>query len=60
VEQYLARWNLFREHPITAPGHSERRSGLAKKQDYTDGYHLIIFAAVFEVTARLRIANTAL
>ncbi len=31
VEQYRARWNLSREHPITAPGYSERRSGLAKQ-----------------------------
>jgi predicted transcriptional regulator len=29
VEQYRAR--LPREHPITAPGYSERRSGLAKQ-----------------------------
>jgi predicted transcriptional regulator len=31
VEQYRARWNLPREHPIIAPGYSERRSGLAKQ-----------------------------
>jgi predicted transcriptional regulator len=31
VEQYRARWKLPREHPITAPGYSERRSGLAKQ-----------------------------
>jgi predicted transcriptional regulator len=31
VDQYRARWNLPREHPITAPGYSERRSGLAKE-----------------------------
>jgi predicted transcriptional regulator len=31
VEQYRSRWNLPREHPVTAPGYSERRSGLAKK-----------------------------
>lgn len=31
VDQYRARWNLSREHPITAPGYSERRSGLAKQ-----------------------------
>jgi predicted transcriptional regulator len=30
VDQYRARWNLPLEHPITAPGYSERRSGLAK------------------------------
>jgi predicted transcriptional regulator len=30
VDQYRARWNLPREHPMT-PGYSERRSGLAKK-----------------------------
>jgi predicted transcriptional regulator len=31
IEQYRARWNLPREHPVTAPGYSERRSGLAKQ-----------------------------
>ena len=31
VDQYRARWNLPREHPLTAPGYSERRSGLAKQ-----------------------------
>jgi predicted transcriptional regulator len=31
VDQYRARWNLTREHPMTAPGYSERRSGLAKQ-----------------------------
>jgi predicted transcriptional regulator len=31
VEQYRVRWNLPREHPITAPGYSEQRSGLAKQ-----------------------------
>jgi predicted transcriptional regulator len=31
VAQYRARWNLPGEHPITAPGYSERRSGLAKQ-----------------------------
>jgi predicted transcriptional regulator len=31
VDQYRAHWNLPREHPITAPGYSERRSGLAKQ-----------------------------
>ena len=31
VEQYRVRWNLPREHPMTAPGYSERRSGLAKE-----------------------------
>ena len=31
VEQYRARWNLTREHAMTAPGYSERRSGLAKE-----------------------------
>jgi predicted transcriptional regulator len=31
VDQYRARWNLAREHPMTAPGYSERRSGLAKQ-----------------------------
>ena len=31
VEQYRVRWTLPREHPITAPNDSERRSGLAKQ-----------------------------
>src|SRR5215469_12800573 len=31
VEQYRARWNLPREHPLIAPSYSERRSGLAKQ-----------------------------
>jgi predicted transcriptional regulator len=31
VEQYRARWNLPREHPITAPSYSEQRSSLAKQ-----------------------------
>jgi predicted transcriptional regulator len=31
VEQYRARWKLPREHPMTAPAYSERRSGLAKQ-----------------------------
>jgi predicted transcriptional regulator len=31
VAQYRARWNLSRAHEITAPGYSERRSGLAKQ-----------------------------
>jgi predicted transcriptional regulator len=31
VDQYRARWNLSREHPLTAPGYSERRSSLAKQ-----------------------------
>jgi predicted transcriptional regulator len=31
VDQYRACWSLFPEHPMTAPGYSERRSGLAKQ-----------------------------
>ena len=31
VEQYRARWNLKPDHPITAPGYSERRSTMAKQ-----------------------------
>jgi len=31
VEQYRARWNLTREHLMTAPGYSEQRSSLAKQ-----------------------------
>jgi len=31
VEQYRVQWNLPREHPMTAPGYSERRSTLAKQ-----------------------------
>jgi len=31
IDQYRARWKLPREHPITAPSYSERRSRLAKE-----------------------------
>jgi predicted transcriptional regulator len=31
IDQYRARWNLSRDHPLTAPSYSERRSGLAKQ-----------------------------
>jgi predicted transcriptional regulator len=31
VEQYRTRWKLARDHPMTAPSYSERRSGLAKQ-----------------------------
>jgi predicted transcriptional regulator len=31
VDQYRARWNLPRDHPMVAPGYSERRSSLAKQ-----------------------------
>jgi ROS/MUCR transcriptional regulator protein len=31
VDQYRTRWNLPREHALTAPAYSERRSGLAKQ-----------------------------
>ena len=31
VDQYRPRWSLPREHPITAPGYSDRRSTLAKQ-----------------------------
>jgi predicted transcriptional regulator len=31
VEQYRARWKLPRDHPLTAPSYSERRSALAKQ-----------------------------
>jgi predicted transcriptional regulator len=31
IDQYRARWNLPREHPMTAPGYSEQRSSLAKQ-----------------------------
>ena len=31
VEQYRTRWSLRPDHPITAPGYSERRSSLAKQ-----------------------------
>ena len=30
-EQYLKRWNLPSEHPLTAPNYSEQRSSLAKE-----------------------------
>jgi predicted transcriptional regulator len=31
AEEYRARWNLSREHPIVAPAYRERRSQLAKQ-----------------------------
>ena len=31
ADEYRARWNLKSDHPITAPGYSERRSTMAKK-----------------------------
>ena len=31
VDQYRGRWKLSRDHPLTAPGYSERRSSLAKQ-----------------------------
>jgi len=31
VDQYRARWNLPREHPMTALGYSQQRSDLAKQ-----------------------------
>ena len=38
VDQYRARWKLPREHPLTAPSYSERRSGLAKELGLGRGY----------------------
>jgi len=31
VDQYRSRWKLRPDHPITAPGYSERRSTMAKQ-----------------------------
>jgi predicted transcriptional regulator len=31
VPEYRARWNLTADHPMTAPGYSERRSTMAKQ-----------------------------
>src|SRR5262249_47175940 len=31
AEQYLRRWNLGSDHPLTAPTYSEQRSSLAKE-----------------------------
>ena len=31
VDEYRARWRLSAEHPLTAPGYSERRSEMAKQ-----------------------------
>jgi predicted transcriptional regulator len=31
AEQYLKRWNLAPDHPLTAPNYSEQRSSLAKE-----------------------------
>jgi len=37
VEQYRVRWNLPREHPMTAPSYSEQRSSLAKQIGFGRG-----------------------
>ena len=37
VDQYRVRWSLPREHPITAPEYSERRSTLAKQAGLGQG-----------------------
>jgi predicted transcriptional regulator len=39
VEQCRARWKLTREHEMTAPGYSKRRSGLGTTQDLIGGVH---------------------
>lgn len=31
TDEYRARWNLKSDHPVTAPGYSERRSTMAKQ-----------------------------
>ena len=31
VAEYRARWNLSQDHPVTAPGYSERRSAMSKQ-----------------------------
>ena len=31
VDEYRAKWNLQSDHPMTAPGYSERRSTMAKQ-----------------------------
>jgi predicted transcriptional regulator len=31
ADEYRARWHLKRDHPVTAPGYSERRSTMAKQ-----------------------------
>jgi predicted transcriptional regulator len=31
TDEYRARWNLKPDHPVTAPGYSERRSTMAKQ-----------------------------
>jgi predicted transcriptional regulator len=31
VDEYRTRWNLKPDHPVTAPGYSERRSAMAKQ-----------------------------
>ena len=36
VQQCRARWKLTREHEMTAPVYSERRSGLATTQDLVE------------------------
>ena len=31
IDEYRARWHLKPDHPVTAPGYSERRSSMAKE-----------------------------
>ena len=31
IDEYRARWHLKSDHPVTAPGYSERRSTMAKQ-----------------------------
>ena len=34
VDEYLARWNLRSDHPVTAPAYSQRRSEMAKERGF--------------------------
>jgi len=37
TDEYRARWNLKLDHPVTAPGYSERRSTMAKLIGFGQG-----------------------
>ena len=53
-EQYLKRWNLPSDHPLTAPTYSEQRSSLAKELGLGRGGRQAAAAATPSETARPR------
>src|SRR6185295_5668930 len=51
-EQYLKRWNLPSDHPLTAPTYSEQRSTLAKELGLGRGGRQAAVAATTEAPRR--------